>query len=672
MSYYVTNENSVLNINNAHLRVSGNVITDVMKLGAIEFAPSGSTVGGTVNFTNVTTGVTTSSNLSVGGTLMLGSVEVVGTPANGSNLHDVVELGNVTSNTVQFTNATTGFVTTANVEVGGELAVSGNVAVDTDTLFVDSVNDRVGVGTTSPLETLDVYGGFLMRPERTTLEYVDCWLPANGNNVIYLPGVSIDYPTAQTNEIPYSKNAVYKSTGGLKVSPPNSGTEYYYKRDYFFTGLTIVYSAESTAITSPYLSGDVFSSTRFKADNTEDFTGFAIGQDYRAGNDRFDYSQDVDISKHHSAHMYFKTASPDGTLTEKMRILNNGNVGIGTNAPGAELHVAGTGAIIVPSGTTVQQPTGVAGMIRFNTTTGKVEYHTGTTWLGIGGVSATGGAVTTADGYTIHTFTSSGTFTVVSGGEVEYLVVAGGGGGGSDAGGGGGAGGMLTGSMTLNAGTYTITRGAGGSGGTGGSAPTYPTNNASSGSDSVIINFSGTDIVRALGGGLGGMGQSRASGNQPIQDGGSGGGGGGTYPNANQGGDGGLGTSGQGNNGSRGLYNTETGGGGGGAGGPPPNSVRTGTALGTGQNGGPGRQSDISGTPTYYAGGGGGGAWSSSQYSDGLGGIGGGGGGGAGTGSKTHTSGQNGTPNTGGGGGGGTQSNGGNGGSGIVIIRYLR
>ena len=124
MSYYVTNENSVLNINNAHLKVSGNVMTDVMKLGAIEFAPPASNVGGTVNFTNVTTGVTTSSNLSVGGTLMLGSVEVVGTPANGSNLHDVVELGNVTSNTVQFTNATTGFVTTANVEIGGTGYVS--------------------------------------------------------------------------------------------------------------------------------------------------------------------------------------------------------------------------------------------------------------------------------------------------------------------------------------------------------------------------------------------------------------------------------------------------------------------------------------------------------------------------------------------------------------------
>ena len=349
----------------------------------------------------------------------------------------------------------------------------------------------------------------------------------------------------------------------------------------------------------------------------------------------------------------------------------NSRVGVGTNAPVAELHVAGTGAIVVPSGTTAQQPTGVAGMIRFNATIEKFEFYDGTVWSQLGGVSAIGGTVTNVGGYTIHTFTSSGTFTVISSGEVEYLVVAGGGGGGSDAGGGGGAGGMLTGSRALNTGTYTITRGAGGSGGSGGSSPTYPSDNASNGSDSAIINSSGTDIVRALGGGLGGMGQSRAPGNQPIQNGGSGGGGGGTYPSANNGGDGGLGTSGQGNNGSRGLYNTETGGGGGGAGGPPPNSVRTGTALGTGQNGGPGRQSDISGTLTYYAGGGGGGAWSNSQYSDGLGGIGGGGGGGAGTGSKTHTSGRNGTSNTGGGGGGGTQANGGSGGSGIVIIRYL-
>jgi hypothetical protein len=37
--------------------------------------------------------------------------------------------------------------------------------------------------------------------------------------------------------------------------------------------------------------------------------------------------------------MYFKTASPDGSLTEKMRITNAGNVGIGTTSPGAPLTI---------------------------------------------------------------------------------------------------------------------------------------------------------------------------------------------------------------------------------------------------------------------------------------------------------------------------------------------
>ena len=454
MSYYVTNENSVLNINNAHLRVSGNVITDVMKLGAIEFAPPASNVGGTVNFTNVTTGVTTSSNLSVGGTLSLGTVEVVATT---HTLANTTANGNVTPHTVQFSNATTGIVTTANVEVGGELTVSGNVAVDTDTLFVDSVNDRVGVGT---------------------------------------------------------------------------------------------------------------------------------------------------------------------------------------NAPGAELHVAGTGAIVVPSGTTAQQPTGVAGMIRFNTTVGKLELYNGTVWSFIGGVSATGGAVTNVGGYTIHTFTSSGTFTVVSGGEVEYLVVAGGGGGGSSwEGGGGGAGGLMNGTLSINNGSYTITVGEGGVGGRGSgtSNSRVPTNGSNS-------SFSG---FVALGGGVGGQ-------NTPEQYPTSGGsGGGGTHTRVTPGNA--IGSDQFGNAGGLGIESTLVGAGGGGAG-----AVGQGPTVSKGGDGGVGLEYFGS----YYAGGGGGGRRAGSPH--GVGGNGGGGNGG--------TAGASAASNTGGGGGGGaggTNAIGGNGGSGIVIIRYL-
>jgi len=95
-----------------------------------------------------------SSNLALGGVLSMGTVNVVAR----HTLSAITATGNLTPHTVIFDHPTTAFVTTANVSVGGELSVVGNVAVDTNTLFVDTVNNRVGVGTTSPGSTLDVTG----------------------------------------------------------------------------------------------------------------------------------------------------------------------------------------------------------------------------------------------------------------------------------------------------------------------------------------------------------------------------------------------------------------------------------------------------------------------------------------------------------------------------------
>lgn len=75
-------------------------------------------------------------------------------------------------------------------------------------------------------------------------------------------------------------------------------------------------------------------------------------------------------------------------------------------------------------------------------------------------MACTGGTITTANGKTIHTFTSSGTLGVPFGGNVEVLVVAAGGSGGRgsssayESGGGGGA----------YASTTAILGGVGGSG----------------------------------------------------------------------------------------------------------------------------------------------------------------------------------------------------------------
>ena len=60
----------------------------------------------------------------------------------------------------------------------------------------------------------------------------------------------------------------------------------------------------------------------------------------------------------------------------------------------------------------------------------------GLTFGGYSRITATGGTITTVGNYKVHSFTSSGTFTITSGsGTIEYLVVGGGGGAGATIGG---------------------------------------------------------------------------------------------------------------------------------------------------------------------------------------------------------------------------------------------
>ena len=260
--------------------------------------------------------------------------------------------------------------------------------------------------------------------------------------------------------------------------------------------------------------------------------------------------------------------------------------------------------------------------------------------------------------YRAHQFTTVGnsTFTVQTAGSpstVEYLVIAGGGSGGGGTntggghgGGGGGAGGYrcsVSGessggggsaetALSLAAGTYTVTVGAGGATTSRGSA-------GNDGSDSVF------HTVTSTGGGGGGEGNS-----SPPGSGGSGGGAG-----ARGAGAGGSGTTDQGFGGG----NDDAGDGGGGGGGA---GAVGGNASGPGGNGGVGVSSSITGSAVTRGGGGGGG----DNTDGGDGGAGGGGDAGQTVGA---VNGSPGVANTGGGGGStGEAPTSGAGGSGIVIF----
>jgi len=293
-------------------------------------------------------------------------------------------------------------------------------------------------------------------------------------------------------------------------------------------------------------------------------------------------------------------------------------------------------------------------------------------------VAATGGTITTSGDYKIHTFTSSGTFTVTSAGNacgsntVDYMVVAGGAGGSTTsvaavAGGGGGAGGFREsvpspaawtasplanpgGGLTVSAQGYPITVGAGGA-----AAPAGPSapHRGSSGNPSTF------STITSAGGGGGGF----YAGNNPPDHAGTpgGSGGGGTRLSTANGGTGNSPpvSPPQGNDG--GDSNNDGGAGGGGAGAKG--------NEGDGNNGGPGGNgvtTNINASPVARAGGGGGGSRCASNPTGGTGGGGNGGYDGPPAGNAT-----SGTANTGGGGGStSTNTTAGSGGSGIVILRY--
>ena len=320
--------------------------------------------------------------------------------------------------------------------------------------------------------------------------------------------------------------------------------------------------------------------------------------------------------------------------------------------------------------------------------------------------SASGGniadGITPGDGYTYHTFSTSGSL-VISGppATVDILVVAGGGGGGGRAGGGGGAGAVVeVVNVPLTAGSYSISVGSGGAGagqpGKPGDQNSSPQPGANGGNSYFGAPGSGLggqpDHFLAKGGGGGGKGSS-VSGETGGSTGGSGYGSdnpaAGTQPGTNPS----PFATDYGNRGGRGVGNpTYNCGGGGGAGAVGAPGVPKNGDGGAGQ---PFPRFEYpkcfpapllpdltpkSPDNTHYAGGGGGGGHPP-QGPQGVGGLGGGGNGG-------NPGGPFPVPGTAagvtvgtdylGGGGGGASTNGSppqnffgeDGGQGIVIVRY--
>lgn len=292
-----------------------------------------------------------STDISVGGTLTMGTVTVEAL----HSLDAVTSVGNTTPHTVEFQNTDTSLVASGNVEVAKELTVSGNAAVysnltvsgnvevGTANLFVDTVNSRVGIGTTSPTTKFTIYGDNTEDEGGLLMKVVDKVNLNNGFTGIGLGG----YLQVAKSAIIHERNAFY-GRGNLMFC--NSDTADTTDVSNTHARMTITSTGDvGIGTTSPneklQISGNI-------GLNWSNDTRIIMNYDnsYRQGIELDAQSRNMTLfstTNDSGGDIIFKTRAGAGSSdtdygTERMRINNGGNVGIGTTNPGSLLSIQST------------------------------------------------------------------------------------------------------------------------------------------------------------------------------------------------------------------------------------------------------------------------------------------------------------------------------------------
>ena len=245
--------------------------------------------------------------------------------------------------------------TTVNVPADGIYYTAGNVAVDTNTFFVDTVNDRVGVGTTTPGSTLDVNGSLRAAYDQDVTSYF-------GRVAIGYSGVSqgatfahldhntgTDYAFKQTwfgQAILNTKSnqSISFRVGDTEKAKITSGGDFLVDTDTLYVDASE--NRVGLGTTSPAQKLDVNGNIKLGGSGRQIYldTGGA-GLYWGSGYSRIVDDGDLRICTDDNLH--FNTNCSSGSLgIERMVLKANGSVGIGVTAPDRLFHVNGTSRFV--------------------------------------------------------------------------------------------------------------------------------------------------------------------------------------------------------------------------------------------------------------------------------------------------------------------------------------
>jgi hypothetical protein len=255
------------------------------------------------------------------------------------------------------------------------LTVTGDLTVDTNSLKVDSTNNRVGIGTSSPTQALDVVGNLTASGTGTFVNESRVQQFASQSDLIIQRAQgSSGSPTAVANGQTlgvlsfkgYTSAGVYRTGSSLtaRVTQGVSGDELPTSLYFSTTANGANSPTERMRITDAGLIGIGTTSPNLQLDitNTTGASGLELHRNFSGNVSSATNAGGLDFTLTDTATsnqvvarinsqgeagtgdafggiMRFFTSASSGTSTERMRIDSSGNVGIGTSSPAKALQI---------------------------------------------------------------------------------------------------------------------------------------------------------------------------------------------------------------------------------------------------------------------------------------------------------------------------------------------
>jgi hypothetical protein len=322
---------------------SGTLVGTVITGGNLSI--SGTVTAGTVLSTNITAtnivGTTISSGTLVGAVITGGNLSISGTVTAGTVLGTNITATNIVGTTIS-AGTLVGTVIT-----GGNLSISGTVTVGTllATTRVSSANlnsSAVSTGTLNATGTMTVGNTLIFNSDPIlTVKHNSGSSSVNSGTILLQQANNTGVQLRYEGNTGADMMAIRALTGGVT------------------TGTVVVIKNTGTGImgintTSPSCALDISNGTTssnapfLRLSNSAGGAGNQVGirlnpYSGRAGGDS---SQIIAVDDNNSSsHLTFYTApTGDASISaERMRIMNNGYVGVGTQNPGSYLEISGTG-----------------------------------------------------------------------------------------------------------------------------------------------------------------------------------------------------------------------------------------------------------------------------------------------------------------------------------------